>query len=37
MYINPFIAGVFVEMAIYVCRDVSRKSRNKQIYKRQNV
>lgn len=42
MYINPFIAGVFVtlfiEMAIYVCWDVSRKSRaTKQIYKRQNV
>lgn len=41
MYINPFLAGVFVtlfiEMAIYVYRDVSRKSRNKQIYKRQNL
>ena len=41
MYINPFLAGVFVtlfiEMAIYVCRDGSRKSRNKQIYKRQNL
>ena len=41
MYINPFLAGVFVtlfiEMAIYVCRAVSRKSRNKQIYKRQNL
>lgn len=41
MYINPFLAGVFVtlfiEMAIYICRDVSRKSRNKQNYKRQNL
>lgn len=30
MYVNPFIAGVFVtlfiEMAFYIIRDVSRKS-----------
>ena len=38
MYVNPFIAGVFVtlfiEMAIYICRDVSRKHHNKKVYRR---
>ena len=41
MYINAFAVGVFVtlfiEMGIYIARDMVRKSRNKQIYKRQNL